>query len=108
MPLSACNRFDSLSRTDPLVTTLQARQHLFTPEDGDRLLLLIAIPIPISFLFLPLPLFPLWLARGVLALLSFFTTLRSWRLLLKRVCPWLWRLPVILNFRSFLLWRGRG
>src|SRR5574340_568160 len=44
-----------------------------------QLELLIAIPTS------PLLLSPFWLARGVLALLSFFSALRSWRLLLTLV-----------------------
>lgn len=70
-----------------------------------RLGLLIATPTVL--LLLPLP---FRLARGVLALLSFFPALRSRHLLVTatRVQGWLWRLPAILNFRaplSFLLRR---
>lgn len=61
-------------------------------------MLLIAATTP----FLLLLLFAFLLARGVLALLFFFPPLRSWRLLLTLVQPWLWLLPTILNFRANL------
>lgn len=67
-----------------------------------HLVLLIAIPASLTFLLL----FPFGLACGILALLSFFLTLRSWHLLLALVQRWLWRLPMILNFRASLWWGG--